>query len=187
MLMTANRTKLFFMWFPLNIKLVNWFLRNAGRFCDHISSIPPVPFLIRNLQYFHIYGNIESMDTKTAVTQLSAIAQEARLEIFRLLVQAGNEGLPAGSIGEKLQIPASTLSFHLKELNHAGLINSRQESRFIYYSASYGPMNDLLAYLTENCCAGDQHCHTLPACNPADVAEGINIIEGINTIEGKCC
>lgn len=106
------------------------------------------------------------MEIKTAVTQLSAISQEARLEIFRLLVQAGAEGLPAGVIGEQLDIPASTLSFHLKELSHAGLVNARQVSRFIYYSANYAAMNDLLAYLTENCCAGQAVCCPDLKCEP---------------------
>ncbi|PPC79696.1 MAG: transcriptional regulator [Methylotenera sp.] len=106
------------------------------------------------------------MEIKSAVLQLSSIAQEARLEIFRLLVQAGPEGLPAGNIGESLSIPASTLSFHLKELSHAGLINSRQVSRFIYYSANYEAMNGLLAYLTENCCAGVTDCGPGSTCNP---------------------
>ncbi|MGP1716430.1 MAG: ArsR/SmtB family transcription factor [Methylophilus sp.] len=105
------------------------------------------------------------MNNKTAVTQLSAIAQEARLDIFRLLVQAGAEGLPAGAIGEQLKIPASTLSFHLKELSHAGLISSRQVSRFIYYSANYESMNALLAYLTKNCCAGQAVCCPDLNCN----------------------
>lgn len=108
------------------------------------------------------------MDIKSAVLQLSSIAQEARLEIFRLLVQTGLEGMPAGSIGETLEIPASTLSFHLKELSHAGLINSRQVSRFIYYSANYETMNGLLAYLTENCCAGVNDCGPSSACNPKE-------------------
>lgn len=98
------------------------------------------------------------MDNQLAVKLLAAIAQEARLDIFRLLVQAGVEGLAAGVIGEKLSIPNSTLSFHLKELSNAGLISARQESRFIYYSANYENMNQLLAYLTENCCAGAQSC-----------------------------
>ena len=98
------------------------------------------------------------MDNKSAVIILSSIAQEARLDIFRALVQAGVAGLSAGNIAEKLSIPNSTLSFHLKELSHAGLVNSRQESRFIYYSANYQAMNNLLAYLTENCCAGEQTC-----------------------------
>lgn len=108
------------------------------------------------------------MDIKSAVLQLSSIAQEARLEIFRLLVQTGLEGMSAGSIGETLEIPASTLSFHLKELSHAGLINSRQVSRFIYYSANYETMNGLLAYLTENCCAGVNDCGPSSACNPKE-------------------
>lgn len=121
----------------------------------------------QHLLYFYIYGNIETMDIQSAVTQLSSIAQEARLEIFRLLVQAGAEGLPAGSIGEKLKIPPSTLSFHLKELSRAGLINARQVSRFIYYNANYGAMNALLAYLTENCCAGiNDCCPDVTSCNP---------------------
>ena len=94
------------------------------------------------------------MNTKSAVLLLSSIAQEARVEIFRLLVQAGEAGLPAGVIAEKLNIPASTLSFHLKELTYAGLVHAKQVSRFIYYSAHYAAMTGLLAYLTENCCAG---------------------------------
>jgi DNA-binding transcriptional ArsR family regulator len=98
------------------------------------------------------------MDTKSAVILLSSISQEARLDIFRLLVQAGPEGLAAGVIGEKLQIPPSTLSYHLKELSISGLIKSRQVSRFIYYSANYDEMNGLLTYLTENCCAGNGTC-----------------------------
>lgn len=106
------------------------------------------------------------MDIKTAVIQLSSIAQEARLDIFRLLVQAGQDGLPAGNIGESLSIPPSTLSFHLKELSRAGLIQSRPESRFIYYSANYEAMNSLLAYLTENCCTGESKCCPDVVCNP---------------------
>jgi DNA-binding transcriptional ArsR family regulator len=98
------------------------------------------------------------MDTKEAVIRLASIAQEARLEIFRLLVQTGADGLAAGVIGETLNIPNSTLSFHLKELSHAGLIRSRQESRYVYYSANYEAMNSLLDYLTENCCAGVANC-----------------------------
>ncbi len=105
------------------------------------------------------------MDNKSAVTLLSSIAQEARLDIFRLLVQAGTSGLAAGVIGEKLAIPNSTLSFHLKELSHAGLVRARQESRFIYYSANYDAMNQLLTFLTENCCAGEQACCPEMACD----------------------
>jgi DNA-binding transcriptional ArsR family regulator len=105
------------------------------------------------------------MDNQTAVTLLSSIANEARLEIFRLLVQAGSNGLAAGAISEALKIPNSTLSFHLKELNHAGLIHAKQVSRFIYYSADYAAMNHLMAYLTENCCAGEQDCCTETVCD----------------------
>lgn len=107
------------------------------------------------------------MDIKSAITQLASLAQEARLGIFRLLVQAGVEGLPAGSIAAKLNIPASTLSFHLKELSHAGLIHSKQVSRFIYYTANYEAMNHLLAYLTENCCDGNTECcSNITRCQP---------------------
>ena len=94
------------------------------------------------------------MENKTAVTTLSALAQESRLTIFRTLVQAGPEGMAAGKISETTAIPPSSLSFHLKEMAYAGLVNPRQESRYIYYSANFKVMNELLAFLTENCCAG---------------------------------
>jgi ArsR family transcriptional regulator, arsenate/arsenite/antimonite-responsive transcriptional repressor len=94
------------------------------------------------------------METKQAVQALSALAQETRLAIFRLLVQAGPDGLPAGAIGEKLDLPPATLSFHLAGLTRAGLAQSRQEGRFVIYSASYPSMNALVAFLTENCCQG---------------------------------
>lgn len=111
------------------------------------------------------------MNIKNAVTALSALAQETRLQIFRLLVQAGPEGLAVGQIAERLDTePNGRLSFHLKELVHAGLASSRQAGRFIYYSANYSEMNDLLAYLTEHCCGG-QPCgssygESVPVCNP---------------------
>jgi ArsR family transcriptional regulator len=94
------------------------------------------------------------MENKTAVTALAALAQDSRLAIFRLLVQVGPEGLPAGKIGETLGIPPSSLTFHMKELSHAGLVQSRQESRYVIYSAHYAAMNELLAFLMENCCGG---------------------------------
>lgn len=94
------------------------------------------------------------MENKNAVTALAALAQESRLAVFRLLVQAGPSGLAAGKIGEVCRIPASSLSFHLKELAYAGLISSRQESRFVIYSANFTVMNDLICFLTENCCQG---------------------------------
>ena len=95
------------------------------------------------------------MKIKSAVDALSALAQESRLSAFRLLVQAGKEGLAAGVLSEKLGIPPATLSFHLKELAHARLVKSRTEGRYVIYSANYGEMDSLIAYLTEHCCAGD--------------------------------
>jgi len=99
------------------------------------------------------------METKQAVQALSALAQDSRLAIFRLLVQAGPAGLAAGAIGEKLDLPPATLSFHLAGLTRAGLAQSRQEGRFVIYSANYESMNTLLAFLTENCCGG-KSCET---------------------------
>ena len=107
------------------------------------------------------------METLTAVTALSALAQEHRLEIFRLLVREGIQGIPAGHIGEKLDIPLSTLSFHLSQLKNAGLINCRRESRTLFYSANYLSMNELMAYLTENCCEGTPDSCEIPVgCVP---------------------
>jgi ArsR family transcriptional regulator len=94
------------------------------------------------------------MESKTAVEALAALAQDSRLQAYRLLVQAGPEGRAASELAEALAIPANTLSFHLKTLSHAGLVHSRQKSRFIYYSANYEQMNELLHFLTENCCGG---------------------------------
>ena len=99
------------------------------------------------------------MEIKEAVTGLAALAQETRLSLFRLLVKAGPTGLPAGRIGEELNVPGATLSFHLKELSHAKLIKSRQESRFIYYSVDFEYMAELMTFLTEHCCEGmPQEC-----------------------------
>lgn len=89
------------------------------------------------------------------VTALAALAQTTRLAIYRLLVASGAQGMAAGQIAERLQLPPATLSFHFKTLSHAGLIASRQEGRYIFYVANYTVMNEMLAYLTENCCAGD--------------------------------
>lgn len=93
------------------------------------------------------------------VDALAALAQRSRLAIFRLLVEAGPDGLAAGAIGEKLDLPPATLSFHLAHLTRTGLVRNRQEGRFIIYSASFESMNELVGYLTENCCAGT-------ACSP---------------------
>src|SRR5436305_5736429 len=106
------------------------------------------------------------MDQTHALAALGALAQGTRLELFRLLVTCGPEGLPAGVIAERLGVLPSSLSFHLQQLVHAGLITQRRLSRQLIYSAEYGTMNALLAYLTENCCGRGAAC--LPACNPAD-------------------
>lgn len=90
-----------------------------------------------------------------AIAALAALAQESRLDVFRLLVQAGPEGVPAGRIGERLGLPGPTLSFHLNQLRQAGLVIFRREGRSLIYLAEYDAMNALLAYLTENCCQGD--------------------------------
>ncbi len=95
------------------------------------------------------------MKVGAAVEALAALAQESRLAVFRLLVQAGHDGMAAGALGEKLGIPPATLSFHLKTLSHAKLVKSRTEGRFVIYSANYPEMDLLVGYLTENCCAGD--------------------------------
>lgn len=94
------------------------------------------------------------MEINDAVKALSAIAHESRLTVFRLLVQAGPGGLPAGQLAELTGIPPSSLSFHLKELVHAGLLHSRQQGRFVIYEARFESMAALLTYLTENCCGG---------------------------------
>jgi ArsR family transcriptional regulator, arsenate/arsenite/antimonite-responsive transcriptional repressor len=94
------------------------------------------------------------METTQAIQALSALAQESRLAIFRLLVQAGPAGLAAGAVGEKLDLPPATLSFHLAGLTRAGLAQSRQDGRFVIYTANYESMNTLVGFLTENCCQG---------------------------------
>lgn len=89
-----------------------------------------------------------------ALDALAALAQETRLGIHRLLVEAGPDGLPAGRIAEEMELPAATLSFHLAHLSRAGLARSRQHGRFVIYSADFASMNALVGYLTENCCGG---------------------------------
>lgn len=94
------------------------------------------------------------MESAAVISALGALAQEHRLAVFRLLVQAGDEGMPAGAIAEALGVPNSSLSFHLAQLSRAGLIKQERQSRSLIYTADYGAMNALLGYLTENCCAG---------------------------------
>ena len=100
---------------------------------------------------------------------MSALAQEHRLAIFRLLVQVGKRGIPAGKIGERMDISLSTLSFHLNHLKQAGLIHCRREGRILFYSADYEVMNALMDYLTENCCQGQpQECVVSTHCESDD-------------------
>lgn len=96
------------------------------------------------------------MSPQHAVAALAALAQETRLTLFRLLVVAGPAGLAAGEIAAQLGIPANTLSFHLRTLAQAGLLQARQEGRYVFYSADYAAMDELIAFLTENCCGGGQ-------------------------------
>ncbi len=103
------------------------------------------------------------MNTIDAVPALAAIAQEHRLAIYRLLVQAGPEGMAAGAIAGSLGLPASSLSFHLAHLNRSGMIVQRRESRSLIYTADFERMNELVGFLTDNCCGG-QSC--APAAKP---------------------
>ncbi len=103
------------------------------------------------------------MESQWAVRALGALAQDSRLEVYRLLVQAGPDGMSASEIAERLGIPPNTLSFHLKTLSHGDLVRSRQDGRFVFYSTNYEQMTGLLSFLTENCCGGQ-------GCLPADVS-----------------
>ena len=105
------------------------------------------------------------METSDAVAALGALAQDNRLDVFRLLVQAGPEGMAAGDIAERLKISPPTLSFHLAQLRQAGLLAMRRDGRSLIYSADYDGMNELMGFLTENCCGGATGC-AVPACAP---------------------
>lgn len=105
------------------------------------------------------------MDTKQAIAALGALAQESRLAVFRLLVRTGPHGMAASKIAEHVGIPPSSLSFHLKELNIAGLVIARQEGRFVIYAANFSVMNELVGFLTDNCCGGNL-CSPANACQP---------------------
>jgi ArsR family transcriptional regulator len=105
------------------------------------------------------------MEMTQVIDSLAALAQESRLKVYRLLVEAGPEGLSAGRIGEELELPPATLSFHLAHLARTGLVKSRQEGRFVIYSTDFQNMNQLVGYLTENCCGGR-------ACAPSSTRKG---------------
>lgn len=113
------------------------------------------------------------MNTETAVMSLAALAHKKRLEIFRLLVQTGPSGLSVGEIAAKTGVAGATLNHHLTQLNHAGLVKSRQEGRYVYHTANYPAMNDLMAFMTENCCAGQSPCgpSLVGACGEKAAAE----------------
>jgi DNA-binding transcriptional ArsR family regulator len=103
------------------------------------------------------------MKSVQVVKALAALAQPTRLELFRLLVVCGVEGMAAGQVAEKLKVSPATLSFHFKTLSHAGLIESRQNGRFIYYTANFTVMNGMVDYLTENCCGGNPDACNVPS------------------------
>ena len=109
------------------------------------------------------------MKQKDVIAALAALAQDSRLAIYRLLVKRGPEGYAAGEISDRLRIAGPSLSFHLKELTHAGLVTARKDGRFIYYSANFERMNDLVGYLTENCCSQGAEC--APVCAPSGTVE----------------
>jgi ArsR family transcriptional regulator, arsenate/arsenite/antimonite-responsive transcriptional repressor len=112
------------------------------------------------------------MESRSAVQSLAALAQETRLAVYRLLVQQGPSGMAAGEVAAQLDLAPATLSFHLKELAHAGLVRARQAGRFIFYAADFDAMNALLAFLTDNCCAADcgPSCAPAKACAPSSKA-----------------
>ncbi|WP_257386285.1 ArsR/SmtB family transcription factor [Tahibacter caeni] len=105
------------------------------------------------------------METKAALKALAALAHDSRLAIFRRLVELAPDGAHAGAIGEALGLPGATLSFHLKELHHAGLVESRQEGRFVRYTANLATIQAIVGYLTETCCGGRPEM-----CAPGPVA-----------------
>jgi DNA-binding transcriptional ArsR family regulator len=113
------------------------------------------------------------MENKEILAALAALAQESRLAIFRLLVEKGPTGLTVGKIGERLRISPATLSFHLKELSHAGLIAAVQDGRFITYSADFARMNELISFLTENCCGGETGLCVPAFAGPDQVTESV--------------
>jgi ArsR family transcriptional regulator, arsenate/arsenite/antimonite-responsive transcriptional repressor len=111
------------------------------------------------------------MEKPDAIAALAALAQESRLDVYRLLVEAGRGGLPVGRIAARLGLPSATLSFHLSQLRHAGLVSFTREGRSLIYTANFSTMNDLLGYLTEKCCAAEGEACGLDA-EPCDSGTG---------------
>ena len=107
------------------------------------------------------------MEQSDAVTALAALAQDSRLETYRILVQAGPEGLPAGEVAARLGLPPNTLSFHFDRLRQAGLVTVRRNGRSMIYAAHYDTMNALLGYLTDNCCGGARDLCAPAGCTPS--------------------
>jgi DNA-binding transcriptional ArsR family regulator len=112
------------------------------------------------------------MEKSDAIIALAALAQDSRLDIFRLLVQTGPGGVPAGRIGKRLGLPSATLSFHLNQLRQAGLVTFRRESRSLIYMAAYPTMNALMGYLTENCCQGNAAACEASVCEAPTFSPG---------------
>lgn len=106
------------------------------------------------------------MEKTAVIGALAALAHESRLDVFRLLVQAGQDGMAPGRIADRLGIPSPTLSFHLNQLRHAGLVSMRRDGRSLIYTADYAGMNAVMGFLTENCCGGDSAGCGVPACDP---------------------
>jgi len=106
------------------------------------------------------------MEQSNAVAALAALAQDNRLDVYRLLVQAGPEGMPAGSVADALKLAPNTLTFHFDRLRQAGLVTVRREGRSMIYAAQFDTMNGLLGYLTENCCQGSAKECAPPQCKP---------------------
>jgi ArsR family transcriptional regulator len=106
------------------------------------------------------------MDRTDALAALAALAQEHRLEVYRILVQAGPAGMAAGEVANALGIAPNTLSFHFDRLRHAGLVSVARHGRSLIYAARYETMNNLLGYLTENCCGGRPELCAAPTCKP---------------------